>query len=119
MKSPEYIKALRGTSDLVRDGQALRYANFSKIDLPVVPMDEQISIADYLDNICKQIDDAIEKVKKELALVQELKTRTIYDVVTGKVDVRDISIPTYENVEDEISDGETEDEEIVDKEVDE
>ena len=119
LKSPEYIKALRGTSDLVRDGQALRYANFAKIDLPVVPMEEQIAIADYLDNICKRIDDAIEKVKKEIALIQELKTRTIYDAVTGKIDVRDVYIPAYEDVEDETSDEDSEEVETVDEEVDE
>lgn len=119
LKSPEYIKALRGTSDLVRDGQALRYANFAKIDLPVVPMEEQIAIADYLDNVCKRIDDAIEKVKKEIALIQELKTRTIYDAVTGKIDVRDVSIPAYEDVEDETSDEDSEEVETVDEEVDE
>lgn len=119
LKSPEYIKALRGTSDLVRDGQALRYANFAKIDLPVVPMDEQIAIADYLDNICKRIDDAIENVKKEISLIQELKTRTIFDVVTGKVDVRGVSIPTYEDMADEILDEDSEDAENEDEEVDE
>lgn len=119
LKSPEYIKALRGTSDLVRDGQALRYANFAKIDLPVVPMDEQIAIADYLDNICKRIDDAIENVKKEISLIQELKTRTIFDVVTGKVDVRGVSIPTYEDMADEILDENSEDAENEDEEVDE
>ena len=119
LKSPEYIKALRGTSDLVRDGQALRYANFAKIDLPVVPMDEQIAIADYLDNICKRIDDAIENVKKEISLIHELKTRTIFDVVTGKVDVSGVSIPTYEDMADEILDEDSEDAENEDEEVDE
>lgn len=119
MKSPEYIKALRGTSDLVRDGQALRYANFAKIDLPVVPIDEQIAIADYLDDICKRIDEAIEKVKKEISLIQELKTRTVFDVVTGKIDVRDVSIPEYDSAEDEITDDDSEEDEVTDEEVDE
>lgn len=35
-KSTPYIKALQGTSDLVRDGQALRYANFAKVPLPLI-----------------------------------------------------------------------------------
>lgn len=103
----------------MRDGQALRYANFAKIDLPVVPMDEQIAIADYLDNICKRIDNAIENVKKEISLIQELKTRTIFDVVTGKVDVRGVSIPIYEDMADEILDEDSEDAENEDEEVDE
>lgn len=95
LKSPAYIKALRGTSDLVRDGQALRYANFAKIDLPLVPLDEQAEIADYLDDYCKTIDKAISNIRKEIMSIQELKTRTIADVVTGKVNVQNIDIPEY------------------------
>lgn len=36
-KSSAYIQELQSTSDLVRDGQALRFENFSKVALPVVP----------------------------------------------------------------------------------
>ena len=90
-----------------------------KIRLDDLPAEEQIAIADYLDNICKRIDDAIEKVKKEIALIQELKTRTIYDAVTGKIDVRDVYIPAYEDVEDETSDEDSEEVETVDEEGDE
>lgn len=48
LKSHNYILALQSTSNLVRDGQALRYDNFRMVDLPLVPLDEQRAIADYL-----------------------------------------------------------------------
>lgn len=48
LKSDKYICALQSTSNLVRDGQALRYNNFRQVDLPIVPLDEQKEIADYL-----------------------------------------------------------------------
>lgn len=48
LKSKPYIKALQGTSDLVRDGQALRYANFAKVYLPEIPLNEQKEIANTL-----------------------------------------------------------------------
>lgn len=48
LKSHNYILALQSTSNLVRDGQALRYDNFRMVDLPLVPLDEQKAIADYL-----------------------------------------------------------------------
>ena len=48
-KSESYIRALQGTSDLIRDGQALRYANFAKVYLPCIPLNEQKEIADYID----------------------------------------------------------------------
>lgn len=115
LKSPSYIKALQGTSDLVRDGQALRYANFAKVYLPQVPLDEQEAIADYLDEMCPKIDAMIDAIHAEIALVQELRTKTISDVVTGKVDVRDVEIPQYEPEADDAIDDEEETDEVSDE----
>jgi type I restriction enzyme S subunit len=47
-KCKPYIQALQSTSNLVRDGQALRYENFTLIDLPVIPYSEQQTIAGFL-----------------------------------------------------------------------
>ena len=41
LKSTKYIQALQTTTNLVRDGQALRYGNFTQVDLPVLPLEEQ------------------------------------------------------------------------------
>ena len=99
-KTKSYIKALQGTSDLVRDGQALRYANFAKVSLPEIPLEEQKRIADYISAEVKKIDDAIPAFKKEIELLREYRTRLISDVVTGQVDVRGVEIPDYTPEED-------------------
>lgn len=86
-KSPRYIEGLQSTTNLVRDGQALRYANFLQLWLPVPPIDEQQYIADYLDEKCSQIDRAVSAKK---AIIENLKTykhSLIYEVVTGKREV--------------------------------
>ena len=44
LKSSVYINALQSTSDLVRDGQAMRYSNFAQVRLYKVPLEEQIEI---------------------------------------------------------------------------
>jgi type I restriction enzyme S subunit len=49
LKSQTYIQALQSTTNLVRDGQALRYENFTKVALPLVPFEEQKAIAAFLD----------------------------------------------------------------------
>lgn len=116
-KSPSYIKALQGTSDLVRDGQALRYSNFAKVYLPGVPLDEQKRIADYLDKKTPIIDETIERLRKEIDLLEELRTKIIADVVTGQMDVRDVVMPDY--ICDEAADfddAEEDDEEIEESE---
>ena len=86
-KSKKYISALQGTSNLIRDGQALRFSNFVQVYLPSLDLDEQKQIADYLDNICPKIDNEIEKREKLLEKVMEYKKSLIYEVVTGKKEV--------------------------------
>ena len=112
LKSPSYIKALQGTSDLVRDGQALRYANFAKVYLPKVPLNEQEAIADYLDMMTFKIDDMIKAIRSEISYVVELRTKIIADVITGKVDVRNVEIPEYDL---KVDDSSSEDDEETDE----
>lgn len=100
LKSKPYIKALQGTSDLVRDGQALRYANFAKVYLPEIPLDEQKEIAEYIATEVAKIDIALPTFQKEIELLREYRTRLISDVVTGQIDVRDVVIPEYTPEED-------------------
>lgn len=111
LKSKSYIKALQGTSEFIRDGQDLRYSNFVKVDLPLIPVDEQIEIATYLEQETKKIDNAIPAIKKEIELLREYRTRLVSDVVTGQMDVRGIEIPNYEPEED-IEETEEPDEEV-------
>lgn len=86
-KSKRYISALQGTSNLIRDGQALRYSNFVQVHLPNFDMDEQKQIADYLDNVCPKLDMEVEKREKLLEKMYEYKKSLIYEVVTGKKEV--------------------------------
>lgn len=86
-KSSHYITALQGTTNLIRDGQALRFSNFIQVYLPVFGKDEQKKIADYLDEICPTIETEIEKREKLLDKINEYKKSLIYEVVTGKKEV--------------------------------
>lgn len=95
LKSKSYIKALQGTSEFIRDGQDLRYSNFVKVDLPLIPLDEQNAIAEYITAEVAKIDNALPIFQKEIELLREYRTRLISDVVTGQIDVRDVVIPEY------------------------
>lgn len=50
--------------------------------LIIPPLSEQQSIVSYLDSKCEKIDKMIEGKEKQIALLQELKQRTIADAVT-------------------------------------
>ena len=75
---------------------------FRNIIVPLPPYDEQIAIADYLDNLLKDTDNEIAVLREDISRLEELKTTLISDVVVGKIDVRDIEIPEYEVVEEDV-----------------
>lgn len=86
-KSSVYINALQSTSNLVRDGQAMRYSNFAQVRLFEVPLDEQQEISDFLDRKCKEIDDLIDKKLSFYKELKKYKESMIYEYVTGKKEV--------------------------------
>ena len=70
-----------------------------------------------MDDKCKMISDAIEKITQEIASLQEMKKRLISDVITGKMDVREVDVPEY-NIS--LDDNDTDaDDEYLDDEIDE
>ena len=71
---------------------------FRNIIVPFPPLSEQIKIAAQLDNKLQNMDKYIQSIFRQIATLQELKTRLIADAVTGKIDVRNIEIPNYEFV---------------------
>ena len=89
-KSSKYINALQSTSNLTREGQAMRFANFTSIPLFDIPLDEQRRIADYLDGMAKRVNAIVEKRKRQLDALDKLKRTVVYDYVTGK---REVPLP--------------------------
>jgi len=93
LKSDSYIQALQSTTNLVRDGQALRYNNFLQVPLPIVPMHEQEEIGRFLESEMNQMKEISNKAQKMIQLLQERRTALISAAVTGKIDVRDWRAP--------------------------
>ncbi len=61
------------------------------IKQPLPPLPEQIAIIEYLDKATANIDTVISRTRREIELLDEYRTRLIADVVTGKVDVREMA----------------------------
>ncbi len=87
LKSHKYIRALQSTSNLVRDGQALRYNNFKQVELPLIPIKEQMRIASFLDAKTTLIDNLAEENQKQIGLLKEYRAAIISETVTGKTKV--------------------------------
>lgn len=87
LKSSIYINALQSTTNMVRDGQAMRFANFIKVRLFSVPLSEQEEIADYLDAKCAELDKLINQKVLFLNELEKYKKSLIFEYVTGKKEV--------------------------------
>lgn len=82
--------------------------------MPVVvpPLKEQKEIAEFLDAMHERFLRLITTNEEEISMLEELRSTLISDVVTGKIDVRNIPVPAYEHVDDlTADDGEGNDEE--------
>jgi type I restriction enzyme S subunit len=81
-KSSTYIQALRATANLIRDGQDMRFSHFAQVPLPVVPMKEQVAIADHLDHETARIDNLTARKTRFIELLAEKRQALIIHVVT-------------------------------------
>jgi type I restriction enzyme, S subunit len=57
--------------------------------MPLPPLSEQEQITKYIENETTPFDTAIARTEREIALMQEYRTRLTADLVTGKLDVRE------------------------------
>lgn len=102
IRSKVYVNFFAQASDGIRVGQwDLQMDKMKEIPFIIPPADEQVAIVDYIKRTLPQYDVAIEKLSTEVETLEEYKTKLITDVVTGKIDVRDVEIPEYEFVDEE------------------
>ena len=85
-KSQPYIEALRATCNFIRDGQDLNYSNFSLVDLPYPPVEDQALIARYLDWHGAMTGRLIRAKRRLIALLNEQKQSIIHRAVTRGLD---------------------------------
>ena len=81
------LQALQRTANCIRDGQDLRFSNFVQVPLPLIPMDEQKEIAEYLNKETARIDSIIADITEQIEKLKEYRQSVISEVVTGKVAV--------------------------------
>ena len=77
----------------------LSQQSIKDILLPIPPIDEQIAIVETLANQLRSTSAALIRAQREIELLREYRTRLIADVVTGKLDVRGVVLPTLDTGE--------------------
>ena len=69
--------------------EGLNFAQLGSFAIPLPDIEEQKAIARAAKTETDKIDEVVSREKKEINLLQELRTSLISEVVTGKIDVRD------------------------------
>ena len=101
IRSKVYVNFFAQASDGIRVGQwDLSLQKMKEIPFIIPPENEQKEIVEYIPRIFSSIEKAIDEIEREIKLVEEYKVTLISEVVTGKVDVRNIQIDGgIENIE--------------------
>ena len=84
----EFKQRSRGIMDM---RLRLYFDQFGQLLVPFPPSEEQCAIVEYCDRVRSSIDRAASAARREIKLLEEFRTRLIADVVTGKLDVREVA----------------------------
>jgi len=100
IRSKVYVNFFAQASDGIRVGQwDLSMEKMKEIPFLVPSADEQEAIVEYIPKMLKKYDLQIQKLNEYVECLQEYKYNLISRVITGKIDVRSIDIPEYDEVE--------------------
>ncbi len=91
-KTPAYMREVdKYSRGIVKDRNRLYWEDFTRIPSCFPPFSEQVAIADAVAEVHEQTDGAVDRIRREISLLREYRTRLVADVVTGKLDVREIA----------------------------
>lgn len=96
---PELVKLIFNESDIVKD-QFVLMSNATTIEviysyslkeiiLPVIPMEEQKAVFEFLNKQCSIIDSILKDKQEQLEKIKQHKKSLIYEYVTGKKRVKE------------------------------
>ncbi|MDN5940766.1 MAG: hypothetical protein L0H94_02695 [Nitrospira sp.] len=99
-RTSEYKAEVDGYSrGIVKDRNRLYWEDFKRMPSCYPPPSEQTAIADAIVRLTREVDTTADKVRCEIALLREYRTRLIADVVTGKLDVRAAAVKLPEETD--------------------
>ena len=121
LKMMAYTKVYKAISNGVRQNTS-DFRSWDKVANLLIAfpnLEEQERIADYIDGIVCSVNNMVSGHENQIERLHEMKHRVILDVVSGRIDVRDVVIPSYEfveDVDDSVSDDGGNEELVVDSE---
>ncbi len=95
----------------------LYFERFKLVRALLPPLPEQKDIADWVEGNTQKLNTAIARTEREIALMQEYRTRLTADIVTGKLDVREAAakLPEIEDTTEPLTDADAFDEDLLEE----
>lgn len=85
-KDQSFIKEMNSYTLSLRDGKNISFDDFGNTYLPIPPLAEQETIADYLDRKCAKIGSLISDIQSQIEALEEYKRSVITEAVTKGLD---------------------------------
>ncbi|MFC5602689.1 restriction endonuclease subunit S [Sporosarcina koreensis] len=70
----------------------LTIGNLNNMEIVMPPLKEQKKITQYLQQETSNLNHLIERIEEQIQKLKEYRQSLIYEVVTGKIDVRDLEV---------------------------
>ena len=118
--SAAYLQLRAISDDTGSTKGALTCEDLKRFKLALPPPHEQAELVERVRTETRTISDAGERLEREIDFLREYRTRLVADVVTGKLDVREVAAQLPEVAAagiDAEPDDETDDPELIDEEV--
>ena len=80
----------------------LNPTRYGRLQIPLPPIEEQRATLRALKAATSDLDTAIERASREIALLLEYRTGLITDLVTGKLDVRETAATLPEKIDEPV-----------------
>ena len=91
-RSNNYVEEFyRNGRGIVADLWTTRYSEMRNIFIPIPPVSEQKAIVSAINSLNNKIETLTSELTTQIDHLKELKQRIISDVVTGKIDVREVN----------------------------
>ena len=101
--TPEYRTVYAGRSNGMTVGlQNLSNQNFYDVYTIYPPKEEQDAIVKEIEEIEQQTKEAIDAINDYIEKLHELRSKIIAEAVTGHIDVREIEVPDFEYIDEDI-----------------
>jgi type I restriction enzyme S subunit len=97
LRTREYVREFTRSSTGIRSSRLRLYPDeFLRTPILRPPVKEQAKIVAQIKQRTADLDPEISRADRLIELTREYRTRLIADVVTGKLDVRDVEVPPDE-----------------------